>query len=215
MSPPLSLRVRRTLAESPEYSPAEANACCWASPTGRSRLRWTARQLDLTPPTEHLAEHRGAFTTLHLHGKLRGCIGYVLPYASRSTRPSPRRRERRPSTIRVSSRSPDDEAPGLKIEISVLSPPRSRSAAEDVVVGKHGLVVTQGSRRGLLLPQVPVEWEWDRETFLAQTCSQSRTCSGCLARGRSCRRLRPRCLEKNSRAKGQDSSAWPIFLIRT
>ena len=41
---------------------------------------------------------------------------------------------------------------------------------EEIVVGRHGLVIRQGNRRGLLLPQVPVEWHWDRETFLAQTC---------------------------------------------
>ncbi len=61
------------------------------------------------------------------------------------------------------------EAPHLKIEISVLSPLQT-IRPEDVVVGQHGLVVTQGNRRGLLLPQVPIEWNWDRETFLAQTC---------------------------------------------
>ena len=72
-------------------------------------------------------------------------------------------------TIPASSRSRREEAAELKIEISVLSP-CSRSLPEEVVVGKHGLVVMQGSRRGLLLPQVPVEWGWDRETFLSQTC---------------------------------------------
>ena len=41
---------------------------------------------------------------------------------------------------------------------------------EEVVIGVHGLMVTKGGRRGLLLPQVPVEWHWDRETFLSQTC---------------------------------------------
>jgi AmmeMemoRadiSam system protein A len=61
-----------------------------------------------------------------------------------------------------------EEAPNLKVEISVLSALQP-IVPEDVVVGKHGLVVIQGSRRGLLLPQVPVEWGWDRETFLSQT----------------------------------------------
>ena len=125
-------------------------------------------QLDLTAPTERLAEPRGAFTTLHLHGKLRGCIGYVL-----SNQPLYQ-------TVAETARSAafDDprfepvtlaEAPELKIEISVLSALRT-IAPEDIVVGKHGLVVMQGSRRGLLLPQVPLEWGWDREKFLAQTC---------------------------------------------
>ena len=62
-----------------------------------------------------------------------------------------------------------DEAPHLKIDISVLSVPRPIKPGL-VQVGTHGLIVTAGSRRGLLLPQVPVEWGWDRETFLAQTC---------------------------------------------
>lgn len=126
------------------------------------------RDLDLTPPSEHLAECRGAFTTLHLHRRLRGCIGYVFP-----TQPLYQ-------TVAETARAAafDDprfepmtlaEALAVKIEISILSPLRP-VAPEDVVLGQHGLVVTQGSRRGLLLPQVPIEWEWDRETFLAQTC---------------------------------------------
>jgi hypothetical protein len=61
------------------------------------------------------------------------------------------------------------EAAHLKIEISVLSPLQP-VRPEEAIVGQHGLVVTQGNRRGLLLPQVPIEWQWDRETFLAQTC---------------------------------------------
>jgi uncharacterized protein (TIGR00296 family) len=61
------------------------------------------------------------------------------------------------------------EALAVKVEISILSPLRP-IAPEDIAVGKHGLVISQGGRRGLLLPQVPIEWEWDRETFLAQTC---------------------------------------------
>ncbi len=66
----------------------------------------------------------------------------------------------------------EDEAPHLKIEISVLSVPRPIRPNE-IQVGKHGLIVTAGARRGLLLPQVPLEWEWDRETFLAQTCGKA------------------------------------------
>ncbi len=126
------------------------------------------RSVDTIAPTSHLEEPRGAFTTLHLEGKLRGCIGYVSP--SRSLY----------ATVAESARAaalddprfppvPPEDAPRLKIEISVLSPLRP-IRPEDVIVGRHGLVVSEGSRRGLLLPQVPIEWEWDRETFLAQTC---------------------------------------------
>jgi len=60
----------------------------------------------------------------------------------------------------------------LQLEISVLSP-MFTIAPEDVVVGKHGLLISHGGRRGLLLPQVAPEWGWDRETFLAQTCRKA------------------------------------------
>ncbi len=153
--------------ETPEYSKPEREFLLkLAHSSIESAL--TGRPLDLAPLSEHLAEPRGAFCTLHLHGKLRGCIGYVL-----ATQPLYR-------TVAETARSAafDDprfqpvtgnEAPELRIEISVLSPLQP-TRAEDVVVGKHGVVVTIGACRGLLLPQVPLEWDWDRETFLSQTC---------------------------------------------
>lgn len=124
--------------------------------------------LDLTAPNEHLAEQRGAFTTLHLGGKLRGCIGYVFPTQSLYATVAETARGAAFDDPRFEPVS-REEALELKIEISVLSPLKP-IAPNDVVVGKHGLVVMQGSRRGLLLPQVPVEWGWDREMFLSQTC---------------------------------------------
>jgi AmmeMemoRadiSam system protein A len=154
-------------AEAPEYSPSERELLL--SLAHRSiEAAVEERGLELSPPSDHLAESRGAFTTLHLHGKLRGCIGYVFP-----TSPLYR-------TVAETARAAalDDprfhpvtrhEVMALKVEISVLSPLRP-IAPEEIVIGKHGLVVSQGSRRGLLLPQVPVEWNWDAGTFLAQTC---------------------------------------------
>lgn len=126
------------------------------------------RELDLEPPSEHLRQPRGAFTTLHIGGHLRGCVGYVIANYSvwrtvgetavaaafYDTRFCPVKRE---------------EAPKLKIEISVLSPP-FLIRPEQVEVGRHGLIIGMGGRRGLLLPQVPLEHGWNRETFLAQTC---------------------------------------------
>jgi len=61
------------------------------------------------------------------------------------------------------------ELPSLRVEISVLTP-LVPIRPEEVEVGRHGLMVAQGRMRGLLLPQVPVEWGWDRETFLDQVC---------------------------------------------
>jgi len=57
----------------------------------------------------------------------------------------------------------------IEIEISVLSPLRP-ARPEEIEVGKHGVYITKGFYRGVLLPQVAVEYGWDRETFLAQTC---------------------------------------------
>ncbi len=55
------------------------------------------------------------------------------------------------------------------MEISVLSTP-AEIAPHQIVIGEHGLIITQGWRRGLLLPQVPVTWNWAREQFLEETC---------------------------------------------
>jgi AmmeMemoRadiSam system protein A len=123
------------------------------------------------PPSATLSEPRGVFTTLYLHDHLRGCVGYALPVsplylavaetaraaASEDTRFQPVTRQ---------------EAAELKISLSVLSPlfPIQPDAVQ---VGLHGLVVSHNGRRGLLLPQVPLEWGWDRETFLAQTCRKA------------------------------------------
>jgi AmmeMemoRadiSam system protein A len=126
------------------------------------------REFDPSPPSDHLAEFRGAFTTLHLRGRLRGCIGYVFPTSPlyRTVAETARAAALDDPRFHPVTR---DEVMFLKVEISVLSP-LLPITPQEIVVGKHGLVVTQGSRRGLLLPQVPVEWDWDRETFLAQTC---------------------------------------------
>jgi uncharacterized protein (TIGR00296 family) len=58
----------------------------------------------------------------------------------------------------------------LKIEISVLSLPEPVSDPGQVRVGGHGIIVSKGFHRGLLLPQVPVEHAWDRETYLGHGC---------------------------------------------
>jgi uncharacterized protein len=126
------------------------------------------RELDLTPPNPHLAEPRGAFTTLHLRGRLRGCIGYVFPTDSLYKTVADTARAAAFDDPRFEPVTPA-EAPDLKAEISVLSPVQPMQP-DEVIVGKHGLIVSLGNRRGLLLPQVAVEWEWDSETFLAQTC---------------------------------------------
>ena len=129
------------------------------------------REISLDPPTPHFAELRGAFTSLYLDGQLRGCVGYVLPTSSvyravaETARAAAFEDTRfRPVTI--------EEAPHLQLELSILSPP-TPVAAEAVEVGRHGLLISTSFRRGLLLPQVPVEHHWDRTTFLEQTCRKA------------------------------------------
>jgi len=129
------------------------------------------RAISLEPPTPHFAEHRGAFSSLYLRGELRGCVGYVLPNCSlyRAVAETARAAafdDNRFSPVTV------EEAPHLEIELSILSRPQP-IAAEEVVVGRHGLLISLHGRRGLLLPQVPVEHTWDRTTFLEQTCRKA------------------------------------------
>jgi len=126
------------------------------------------RKLELNPTSERLLEPRGAFTTLHLEGNLRGCVGYVYPVKPLyrtvvETAAAAAFNDTRFLPVTA------EEAPRLKVEISVLSP-LVPIAAEDIEAGRHGLVVTLGSRRGLLLPQVAVEFGWDARTFLQETC---------------------------------------------
>jgi len=131
----------------------------------------SGRNVEFNPTSERLLEPRGAFTTLHLEGVLRGCVGYVYPVkplwrtvAETATAAAFSDTRFLPVTA--------EEAPRLKVEISVLSS-LVPIPAEDIEAGRHGLVVTLGSRRGLLLPQVAVEFGWDARTFLSETCHKA------------------------------------------
>lgn len=118
-----------------------------------------------------LSELRGVFTTLYLGGELRGCIGYAMPVLplDRAVAETASAAAFEDSRFLPVSEA---EAGELEISLSVLSPlfPIQPS---DVQVGRHGLVASFGGYRGLLLPQVPVECGWDRETFLEQTCRKA------------------------------------------
>jgi AmmeMemoRadiSam system protein A len=124
-----------------------------------------------------LLQTRGAFVSLKIDRRLRGCIGHVVGVA-------PLWRAVRDNALAASFDDPRfspltlDELQHVRIEISVLTPLRT-SAAENVVVGLHGVLVERGASRGLLLPQVPVEHGWDRETFLDHTCRKAGLGPGC------------------------------------
>jgi len=129
------------------------------------------REISLDPPTPHFAEQRGAFTSLYLHGELRGCVGYVLPVTSVYRAVAETARAAAFEDTRFYAVTLE-EAGHLQIELSILSPPKPISA-EAVEIGRHGLLISTPFRRGLLLPQVPIEHHWDRVTFLEQTCRKA------------------------------------------
>jgi AmmeMemoRadiSam system protein A len=128
-------------------------------------------EISLEPPTPHLAELRGAFTSLYLQGELRGCVGYVLATCPVYRAVAETARAAAFEDTRFYPVTPEEE-PDLHVELSILSPPHTISA-EDVEVGRHGLLISLHGSRGLLLPQVPVEHNWDRKTFLEQTCRKA------------------------------------------
>ena len=111
----------------------------------------------------------GAFVTIHRGDDLRGCLGRletdwavarVVSHLGGAVADS----DPRFSPVTV------DELDDLSIEISAVTPGREVRSIQDIEIGRHGLIVERGVRRGLLLPQVAAEQAWDVETFLAHTC---------------------------------------------
>jgi AmmeMemoRadiSam system protein A len=119
-----------------------------------------------------LEEARGAFVTLKEHGALRGCIGYITPMKSLAETV---RDVAQYAALEDTRFTPvtTQELPLLEYEVSVMSPLRRVLDVKDVKVGKHGLIMKQGETEGILLPQVPVEEHWDRNTFLEETCHKA------------------------------------------
>jgi len=120
------------------------------------------------PTTGIFGQHCGLFVTLHVGTKLRGCIGVLDAKATLGENLARCAADAALHDPRFSRMRPE-ELGTLDIEVSLLSaiePIR----AEEVEIGKHGLLVEQGTRRGLLLPQVAVEHHLSREQFLGETC---------------------------------------------
>jgi AmmeMemoRadiSam system protein A len=122
-------------------------------------------------PGEALCQRCGAFVTLRRGKNLRGCIGVTeankpLYLTVRECAVWAALHDRRfPQVMKR-------EVKGLNLEISVLSP-LTDIAPENIEVGQHGLSISLGAQRGLLLPQVAVQWKWNREQFLEETCRKA------------------------------------------
>lgn len=117
----------------------------------------------------YVAYRAGAFVTIKMHGQLRGCIGYpdadlpLLEVVERCAVSAARSDPRFPAVR-------PEECDILAIEISVLGPIEAVVEISEIEIGRHGLIAQLGHRRGLLLPQVAVEWGWNLEEFVCHTC---------------------------------------------
>lgn len=149
----------------------------------RARLLEIARQaittavnqgriLQLPDPGGRLSAPAGVFVGLHKHHQLRGCIGQI-------TARDPLYRAVIEAAISAALHDPrfpplaKEELDEVQIEISVLSPMSeldAQAADKQIVIGRHGLMVSKGHARGLLLPQVAVQFGWDAREFLEETC---------------------------------------------
>ena len=126
---------------------------------------------------EKFREKSGVFTTITTYPRreLRGCIGYpepIFPLSEALVK----------SALAAAFEDPRfpplgrDEIDSVIFEVSLLTPPeeikveRRKDLLKEVIIGKHGLIAERGFYRGLLLPQVPVEWKWDVQEFLEETC---------------------------------------------
>jgi AmmeMemoRadiSam system protein A len=129
------------------------------------------RELALPSPSLHLAEPRGVFTTIHLYGVLRGCVGLVSAAKPlyRNVAETARSAAFEDARFSPVTRA---EAANLAVHLSILSPLKPITATE-IEIGRHGLLISMAGRRGLLLPQVPAEHGWDRIAFLEQTCRKA------------------------------------------
>lgn len=120
------------------------------------------------PQENGARECAGAFVTLRRRGRLRGCIGQiaakrsvveVVAYSARAAALE----DPRFDPVRV------DELAEIEIELSILSPPEEITP-QQIEAGKHGLIVSRGWQRGVLLPQVAAEYRWENMRFLEETC---------------------------------------------
>ncbi|RLG39710.1 MAG: TIGR00296 family protein [Thermoproteota archaeon] len=146
-------------------------------------------KVKVEPPYEILKLNFGVFVTLNTYpeGELRGCIGYPEPIL-------PLYRATVEAAIAAAVEDPRfpplrvGELGSITVEVSVLSPPEKivvesrEKLPEEVVVGKHGLMVRSGWLGGLLLPQVAVEYGWNSRQFLDQTCVKAGMSPGCWLR---------------------------------
>ena len=120
------------------------------------------------PEISHPRNLGGAFVTLHRRGRLRGCVGQVLSCESLVSTVAHCAKAAALEDPRFDPVRPD-EIGEIEIELSVLSP-LERIAPEEIQAGRHGLMVSRGCQRGVLLPQVATQFRWSGQRLLEETC---------------------------------------------
>jgi AmmeMemoRadiSam system protein A len=116
-----------------------------------------------------LKQSLGLFVTIHKNSQLRGCIGYIEGF-------QPLQESLKELALSAAFRDPRfkpltrSEFADITIEMTILSKPEQVDRIGDIAIGKHGLVISKKRKRGLLLPQVALEYGWNVEEFLQQTC---------------------------------------------
>jgi uncharacterized protein (TIGR00296 family) len=140
----------------------------------------SGKEFDADDIPELFHKKSGVFVTINTHPKhnLRGCIGYIEPLfpliegLQKASRSAALEDPRFPPVK-------EEELDELVIEVSLLTPPelinvkKPKHYVKEVEIGKDGLIVERGYRKGLLLPQVPIEWKWKVDEFLSHTCMKA------------------------------------------
>ena len=137
--------------------------------TLESFVRGTAKQGETIEDPYLLTSRYGAFVSLYRGEELRGCIGTCFPTRPLYQTVAEMTEAAASRDYRVSPISPS-ELSDIRIDVSILAPLRLVTDPLSLEVGKHGLHVASGEKRGVLLPQVATQYGWDMETFLSQAC---------------------------------------------
>lgn len=124
------------------------------------------------PDSVALTGKMGVFVTLHKMGSLRGCIGFIEGE-------KPLWKTVKEAAVLAASEDPRfspvrlNELDDIELEISVLSVPEPCNSYDEIELGKHGLIMRKGYYRGLLLPQVPIEHNMNKDEYLTAICEKS------------------------------------------
>ena len=170
--------------EPPDLTEAEREELLALARTTIEEYLATDRIPDYETDAPALSRLSGTFVTLKQHGELRGCVGHTradvpLYQAVQQMAVAAATGDRRFPPL-----TPEELA-DVTVEISVLSPFQRLTDVGEIQVGTHGLTVFKDGRQGILLPQVPVEQGWDRETFLENLCLKAGLPGACWLEGAS------------------------------